>query len=62
MNTNETKVIEHEGDRWRVISVGSEDAAGRVYCHLASTTRFCMQRNGSRPIQIGDWIPREVLA
>lgn len=59
---NETKVIEYEGDRWRVLNTGSTDEAGRVYCHLASTTRFRKQRNGDCPIQMCDWIPREVLA
>lgn len=55
-------VIEHDGDRWRVLATGASDASGRVYCHLASTTRAVKQRNGANPVQIADWVqlePRE---
>lgn len=55
-------VIEHDGDRWRVLATGAKDEAGRVLCHLASTTRVIRQRNGDRPVQMADWIAPEVLA
>ncbi|WP_441253643.1 hypothetical protein [Bradyrhizobium sp. 613_E4_N2_2] len=62
MNTETQKVIEHEGDHYRVLATGAIDEAGRVYCHLASTTRFVQQRNGRRPIQICDWINADAMA
>ncbi len=50
-------LIEHDGDRWRVMSTGVTRAEdGFIYCHLASTTRFTHQRNGKRPVQIVDWV------
>ena len=54
-------VIEHDGDRWRVIAKGATRGDGYVYCHLASTTRFVQQRNGLRPVQIADWIAADSL-
>lgn len=41
-----SKIIEHDGDTWRVLSMGTR-RDGKVYCHLASTTRSRQQRNGS---------------
>jgi len=49
-------VIEHDGDVWVVWGVGRTREDGKTYLHLASTTRFVTQKNGKRPIQIGDWI------
>ncbi len=49
-------VIEHNGDVWTVLGVGCTREDGKTYLHLASTTRFVTQKNGKRPIQIGDWI------
>lgn len=57
----EQKQIEVFGDTWRVLSVGAHDGEGKVYAHLASTTRFVQQRNGKRPIQICDWIDESIL-
>lgn len=54
-------VVEHDGDRWRVIAKGATRGDGYVYCHLASTTRYAQQRNGRRPVQIVDWIVADVL-
>ena len=49
------RTITHDGDTWRVLSVGAFQN-GKVFCHLASTTRGTKQRNGMAPMQIGDWI------
>jgi hypothetical protein len=49
-------LINLDGDTWTVVAVGATDEQGRVYLHLASTTRFIAQRNGKRPIQICDWV------
>lgn len=49
------RTITHDGDTWRVLSVGAF-LNGKVFCHLASTTRSTKQRNGFMPIQINDWI------
>lgn len=54
------KIINHDGDTWRILGVGTQ-ADGKVFCHLASTTRFTQQRNGKVPRQIGDWLPIEIL-
>lgn len=54
-------VVEHDGDRWRVIAKGATRGDGYVYCHLASTTRYVQQRNGRRPVQIVDWIAADAL-
>ena len=54
-------IIEHEGETWKLLSRGIS-RNGKVYCHLASTTRFTEQRNGRMPMQIGDWIDAEVIA
>ena len=49
------QIIKHDGDTWRVLSVGAF-LNGKVLCHLASTTRSTKQRNGFMPIQMNDWI------
>lgn len=54
-------VVEHDGDRWRVVAEGTTRGDGHVYCHLASTTRFVQQRNGPRPVQMLDWVAADVL-
>lgn len=56
------KQIEVFGDTWNVLALGARDNEGKVYAHLASTTRFVEQRNGKRPIQIGDWIDASLVA
>lgn len=54
-------VVEHDGDRWRVVATGTTSGDGYVYCHLASTTRYVQQRNGRRPVQIAAWIAADAL-
>lgn len=54
-------VVEHDGDRWRVLATGTTRPDGYTYCHLASTTRGRQQRNGWCPVQICDWIAADVL-
>ena len=53
---NEPQVIQHDGQEWKVIGTGTVREDGKTYCHLASTAQFVQQRNGARPIQIGDWV------
>ena len=53
-------LIKHEGDTWKVMSVGARKD-GMVFLHLASTTQSRQQRNGAYPIQICDWLPESVL-
>jgi len=52
--------IKHDGDTWVIVGEGAA-RDGKVYCHLASTTRGKQQRNGWRPIQIADWIDQVVI-
>lgn len=47
--------IKHNGDTWRVLSLGRREG-GKVLAHLASTTRGNQQKNGHVPVQINDWI------
>lgn len=47
--------VRKNGDVWRIAGIGVSKEA-ETFCHLASTTRFIEQRNGSRPIQIQDWV------
>lgn len=49
-----------DGDMWRIVGVGTV-RDGKVYLHLASTTRFRQQRNGPNPIQMADWIPVDLI-
>ena len=54
-------IIRHAGDTWRVLGqngVRNGDGQGQkeVHCHLASTTRLQQQPNGSRPVEIYDWV------
>jgi hypothetical protein len=60
MNT-EQKTIELNGDTWRVLGLGTRHE-GKIYAHLASTTRFIQQRNGQRAIQMADWIDEKLVA
>ncbi len=53
-------VIQHDNDTWRLLSEGAT-RDGKVYCHLASTTRGRQQRNGWYPLQIADWIDQQVI-
>jgi hypothetical protein len=52
--------IRHDGDTWEILSKGRSEN-GKIYCHLASTTRFNQQKNGRVPIQIADWIDHQVI-
>lgn len=52
--------IQHDEDTWNLIGQGAV-RNGRVYCHLASTTRTRQQRNGSVPVQMADWIDQNVI-
>jgi hypothetical protein len=56
MNIKLNDIIEHDGDIWRVLGLGRVREDGKVYAHLASTTRGFYQRNGFYPVQMGDWI------
>ncbi len=50
-------IVAHDGREWRVIGVGATDHdSGKTYYHLASTTDFIKQRNGSRPKMVGVWL------
>lgn len=49
-------IIEHDGETWRVISLGRIREDGKVCAHLASTTRGVYQKNGFYPVQISDWL------
>lgn len=51
-----------DGDVWKVIGVGVTDADGFVFLHLASTTRFCQQRNGKVPVQMNTFMHPDVFA
>lgn len=57
----DNQLIEHDGDTWKVLSTGAE-RDGKIYAHLASTTRISKQRNGDNPVQIGDWIDADLLS
>ncbi len=52
--------IPHDGDIWRILSQGAM-REGKVYCHLASTTKGVQQRNGWNPMQICDWIDADLV-
>lgn len=54
------QIINYAGDAWRVHARGAE-RDGKVYCHLASTTRGAQQKNGWNPVQIGEWIELDLL-
>ncbi len=54
------KVIQHDGETWRILALGIE-RDGKTYAHLASLTRGRMQRNGFVPAQIGDFIDNALL-
>lgn len=55
-------IITWHGDVYRVINVGNYDTdEDTVYLHLASTTRFRVQKNGKCPNQICDAVPVSVL-
>lgn len=52
--------IEHDNDTWNILAQGAT-RDGRTYCHLASTTRLRQQKNGAVPVQMGDWIDRDII-
>lgn len=49
------RTITHNGDTWRVLSVGAF-LNDKVLCHLASVTKGTQQRNGFMPFQMTEWI------
>lgn len=51
---NRTVIL--EGETWKVQATGATNEDGKVFCHLAHTTKGRQQRNGFVPIQIGEWI------
>ena len=53
-------IIELNGDTWRIVGQGATRDV-KTYCHLASTTRFRQQRNGTYPAQIGEWIDQALV-
>jgi hypothetical protein len=59
MNIKLDDIIKHDGDTWRVLSLGRVREDGKIMAHLASTTRGFNQRNGFCPLQINDWISSE---
>lgn len=51
------QVITYKGEQWKVIGVGiTNPDNGKVYLHLAHTTKGAAQRNGFRPLQACDWV------
>lgn len=52
----DTNTIQHDGDTWRILSTGAQREDGKVFAHLASTTRGTQQKNGFVPFQINDYI------
>lgn len=52
--------INHDNDTWQILGEGAS-RGGKVFCHLASTTRGRHQRNGWVPMQINDWIDHAVI-
>lgn len=54
------KQVKFDGDVWNVLGEGAK-RDGKIYLHLASTTRFRQQRNGQNPVQMCDWFPVEIL-
>lgn len=53
-------IIEHAGDTWRVIGIGT-DGNGAHWCHLASTTRTQRPPFDDSPVQCLDRISDDVL-
>lgn len=60
MKPNIGLIIRYQNDTWKLLGEGTLKD-GKVYCHLASTTRGQQQKNGFRPIQMADWIPQELI-
>lgn len=54
------KMIVHLDETWKVIGVGAQ-RDGKTFCHMASTHRGCMQKNGWILAQINDWVDTELL-
>ena len=52
--------IDHDGENWEILSQGAR-RDGKVFCHLASTTVWRVQRNGRYPKQMCDWIPEDLV-
>ncbi|BCK65804.1 hypothetical protein KAM448_35130 [Aeromonas caviae] len=52
-------LIRQDGDTWEIIGMGRDDHpdhSGKVFCHLASRTRFRTQKNGRNPVQCCTWV------
>jgi hypothetical protein len=52
--------IPYDGDFWRIIGQGAM-RDGKIYCHLASTTKGVQQKNGWNPMQLCDWIDSDLV-
>jgi hypothetical protein len=52
--------INHDGDTWRIVGQGAM-REGKIYCHLASTTKGVQQKNGWNPMQICDWVDADLI-
>ena len=48
-------VIRYENEDWRIVGIGAKEEY-HTFLHLASTTRFRMQRNGPVPVQKAVWV------
>lgn len=59
-HTPDPFTIPHDGDTWRIVGQGMM-REGKVYCHLASTTKGVQQRNGWNPMQICDWVEADLI-
>lgn len=57
---NKENTIKHDGDTWRIVGLGAM-CDGKIYCHLASTTRGVQQKTGWNPMQIGDWVDADLV-
>lgn len=53
--------VEHDGDVWRILGTGVR-RDGKVYCHLASTTRLRPPSEDVHPLQIGDFVDEAIVA
>ena len=57
---SEENTIKRDGDTWRIVGLGAM-CDGKIYCHLASTTRGVQQKTGWNPMQIGDWVDVDLV-
>ena len=55
-----TFTIKHDGDTWRILGTGLM-RDGKIYSHLASTTKGVQQKSGWNPMQICDWVDADLV-